>query len=98
MRREFKICGQTGEGGQRDRLSYLSLVCQIELRIDKGHTQTEVVEAAIRAVSPGLPLRDMLEIKHGLTLSSLFTILKGHCWVDSSTELYHQLLNISPEP
>lgn len=98
LRREFKICGQIGESGQRDKLSYLSLVRQIELGIEKGHTQTEVVEAVIRAVSPGLPLRDMLEIKRGLTLSSLLTILKGHYRVDSSTELYHQLLNISQEP
>lgn len=98
MRREFKICGQIGETGQRDKLSYLSLVRQIELGIEKGHTQTEVVEAVIRGVSPGLPLRDMLEIKRGLTLSSLLTILKGHYRVDSSTELYHQLLNISQEP
>lgn len=64
--------------GQRDKLSYLSLVHQIELGIEKGHTQTEVVEAVIWAVSPGLPLRDMLEIKRGLTLSALLTILKGH--------------------
>ncbi len=98
LRREFKICGQIGESGQRDKLSYLSLVRQIELGIEKGHTQTEVVEAVIRAVSPGLPLRDMLEIKRGLTLSALLTILKGHYRVDSSTELYHQLLNISQEP
>lgn len=63
--------------------------------IEKGHTQTEVVEAVIKAVSPGLPLRDLLEIKCGLTL---LTILKGHSRVDSSTELYHQLLNISQEP
>ncbi|KAJ8004170.1 hypothetical protein DPEC_G00156000 [Dallia pectoralis] len=40
----------------------------------------------------------MLEIKRGLTLSALLTILKGHYRVDSPTELYHQLLNISQEP
>lgn len=45
-----------------------------------------------------MPLRDMLEIKPGLTLSKLLTILKGHYKVDSPTELYHQLLNISQEP
>ncbi len=52
----------------------------------------------IRAVSPGLPLRDMLEIKRLLTLSALLTILKGHYRVNRSTEIYHQLLNISQEP
>lgn len=85
LRREFK-------------LSYLSLVRQIEMGMEKGHSETEVVEAVIRAISPGLPLRDMLEIKRGLTLSKLLTILKGHYKVDSSTELYHQFLNVSQEP
>lgn len=98
LRREFKICGQIGEHGQREKLSYLSLVRQIEMGMEKGHSETEVVEAVIRAISPGLPLRDMLEIKRGLTLSKLLTILKGHYKVDSSTELYHQLLNVSQEP
>ena len=97
LRREFKICGQVGESGQKEKLSYPSLVRQMEMGIEKGHTENEIVEAVIRAVSPGLPLRDMLEIKRGLTLSTLLTILKGHYKVDSSTELYHQLLNISQE-
>lgn len=56
------------------------------------------MEAVIRAVSPGLPLRGMLEIKRGLTLTALLTILRGHYKVDSSTDLYHQLINISQEP
>lgn len=98
LRREFKISGQIGESGQKDKLSYLSLVRQIENGIEKGHSEGEVVEAVIRAISPGMPLRDMLEIKRGLTLSKLLTILKGHYRVDSPTELYHQLLNISQEP
>lgn len=97
LRREFKISGQIGEPGQRDKLSYLSLVRQIELGTEKGHSEKEIVEAVIRAISPGLPLRDMLEIKRGLTLGKLLTILKGHYKVDSPTELYHQLLNISQE-
>lgn len=98
LRREFKIMGQIGESGQKEKLSYLSLVRQIEVGLEKGHAETEIVEAVIRAVGPGLPLRDMLEIKRGLTLNTLLTILKGHYRVDSSTELYNQLINISQEP
>lgn len=44
MRREFKICGQIGELGQRDNLSYLSLVLQIEMGTEKGHSETGIVE------------------------------------------------------
>lgn len=97
LRREFKIFGQIGESGQKDKLSYISLVRQIEVGLDNGNSEAEVIEAVIRAVNPGLPLRDMLEIKRGLTLTTLFTILKGHYKVDSTTDLYHQLINISQE-
>lgn len=38
----------------------------------------------------------MLEIKRGLTLSALLTILRGHYKV--STDLYHQLISLSQEP
>nr|XP_061825251.1 uncharacterized protein LOC133612099 [Nerophis lumbriciformis] len=78
LRREFKICGQIGEPGQREKLSYLSLVRQIGVVTEKGHSETEIIEAVIRAISPGLPLRDMLEIKRELTLNKLFTILMEH--------------------
>lgn len=79
-------------------MSYLNLVRQIEIGTEKGHTESEITEAVIRAVSPGLPLRDMLEIKRGLTLPALLTILRGHYKVDSSTDLYHQLINLSQDP
>lgn len=98
LKREFKICGQIGESGQKDKLLYLSLVRQIEIGTEKGHTETEIIESVIRAVSPGIPLRDMLEMKCGLTLPALLTILRGHYRVDSSTDLYHQLINLSQEP
>lgn len=98
LRREFKICGQIGESGQKDKLSYLSLVRQIEIGSEKGHAETEIIEAVIRAVSPGLPLRDMLEMKRGLTLPALLTFLRGHYKVDSATDLYHQLISLSQEP
>lgn len=76
----------------------ISLLRQIETGAEKGHGETEITEAVIRAVSPGLPLRDMLEIKRGLTLPALLTILSGHYKVDSSTDLYHQLISLSQEP
>lgn len=95
IRREFKINGQIGERGQKDKLSYSNLIHQIEMGLKRNHSETEIVEAVIRAVSPGLSLRDMLEIKTDLTLSQLRTILKGHYKEDSSTDLYHRLINIT---
>ena len=75
IRREFKISGQIGERGQKDKLSHSNLTHQIDMGLRKNHSEEEIVEAVVRAVSPGLTLRDMLEIKANLTLSQLRTIL-----------------------
>ncbi|RXN17604.1 Retrovirus-related Pol poly from transposon [Labeo rohita] len=98
LRREFRVFGQTGEAGQKEKLSYTSLNNQIESGVRKGYAEAEIIEAVIRAVSPGLPLRELLEIKRDLTLSTLKTILRGHYKIDSSSDLLHRLMNISQEP
>ncbi|XP_043970233.1 v-maf avian musculoaponeurotic fibrosarcoma oncogene homolog Gb isoform X1 [Gambusia affinis] len=97
IRREFKINGQIGERGQRDKLSYSNLIHQIEMGLKRNHSEVEIIEAVVRAISPGLPLRDMLEIKTDLTIAQLRTILKGHYKEDSSTDLYHRLINITQD-
>ncbi len=95
LRREFRVFGQIGEAGQKEKLSYTSLNNQIESGVRKGYAEAEIIEAVIRAVSPGLPLRELLEIKRDLTLSTLKTILRGHYKIDSSSDLLHRLMNIS---
>ena len=98
LRREFRIIGQIGEAGQKEKLSYTSLLNQMESGQRKGHGEEEIIEAVTRAVSPGLHLREMLEIKRGLTLPTLKTILKGHYKVDSSSDLLHHLMNMTQDP
>ncbi|XP_039636880.1 uncharacterized protein LOC120546178 [Perca fluviatilis] len=98
IRREFRISGQIGEAGQRDKLSFTSLTNQIESGLKKGYSETDIIEAVVKAVSPGIHLRDLLEIKRDLTLSTLKTILRGHYKVDSSSDLLHRLINIFQEP
>lgn len=97
IRREFKISGQIGERGQKDKLSFTNLMHQIERGLTKGHSEDEVVEAVVKAISPGLSLRDMLEVKSDLTLAQLKTILKGHFKEDSSMDLYHKLVNVTQD-
>ncbi|KAK7886457.1 hypothetical protein WMY93_026078 [Mugilogobius chulae] len=97
IRREFRINGQIGERGQKDKLSYSNLIHQIDMGLKKNHSEAEIIEAVVRAVSPGLSLRDMLEIKSDLTLSQLRTILRGHYKEDSSTDLYNRLINLTQD-
>lgn len=50
--KEFKIAGQIGEPGQKDRLTFSSLARQIEHGLLKGFPETEIVDAVIRAIVP----------------------------------------------
>ena len=50
----FKIRGFIGEKGQKDKLSYISLLKQIEEGRDKGYSDKKIVNAVLRAMTPGL--------------------------------------------
>lgn len=89
--REFKISGFIGEPGQRDRLTFSSLARQIESGLNKGYQEQEIVDAVIRAITPGLQLRSYLEGKTDLTLPMLRRILRSHYQEKNATELYKQL-------
>ena len=54
-RRDFKIVGQIGEPGQKDKLLFQSLVSQIENGLKKGYKDPEIIVAVIRAVQPVNP-------------------------------------------
>ena len=98
FRREFKIQGQIGEPGQKDKLTYQSLISQIESGLKKGYTESEVVTAVIRSIQAGLQLRSYLEGLTGLSLPKLRKILRFHFQEKSATELYQLLANISQMP
>ncbi len=89
--REFKISGQIGEPGQRDKLTFSSLAHQIEHGLSRGVSELEIVDAVIRAIAPGMQLRSYLEGKPNLTLPVLRRILRAHYQERGATELYKQL-------
>ncbi len=98
FRREFKIQGQIGEPGQKDKLTYQSLISQIEAGVKKGYKEPEVVTAVIRSIQAGLQLRSYLEGLSGLTLPRLRKMLRFHFQEKSATESYQLLANISQLP
>ena len=98
LRREFKIQGVIGEPGQKDKIGYQSLISQIEGGLTKQYSELEVVSAVVRAVQPGLQLRDYLESVSDLTLPKLRKILRFHYHEKSATELYQILVNITQNP
>ena len=96
-RRDLKISGQIGEPGQKDRLSYSSLIHQVEGAVKKGHSDEEIIEAVIRAVVPGSALRSYLEGRGDLTLPVLRRMLRAHFQEKGATDLYHRLSSLTQD-
>lgn len=95
FRREFKITGMVGDAGEKDRLTYLSLLRQLKEGERKGYTDGELVSACIRAIGPGIPLRSYLETLPSLPLKRLRKFLRSHYKEKSATELYRQLTSLT---
>lgn len=98
LRRDFKISGQIGMPGQREKLSFVSLIRQIENGLAKGYQESEIVEAIVRAISPGVQLRNYLETTPNLSLATIRKIIRSHFMEKTSTELYQELATISQGP
>ena len=98
FRREFKIMGQIGEVGQKEKLSYVSLIRQVEVGLDRRYSEREVVNAIINSISPGLQIRSYLEGSGQISLARLRNILRSHYKEGSATDLYQELLTMSQEP
>ena len=49
LRRDFKIMGVIGGEEQKDRLSFVSLIRQIDAGLEKGYKEREIIDAVIRA-------------------------------------------------
>ena len=98
LRRDVKIIGQVGEVGQKEKLSYISLIHQIEAGLAKGYSENEVLYAVINAISPGLSIRSYLEGSGQLLLSCLCKIIRSHYKEGSATEIYQQLLVMTQDP
>ena len=78
FRRQFKNSGQIGESEQEDKLSYTSLVRQIQASLSQGYNEIEIVDGIIPAITPGMILRCYLETYKDLTLDRLKKVLRSH--------------------
>ena len=96
--KDFKIRGQIGESGQKDKLSYISLLKQIDEGKEKGFDDREIVSAVLRAITPGLYLRNVLETTDNLTLKRLMRFLQSHYVEKNTTDLYQALNSLTQSP
>lgn len=88
LHREFKISGQINVNCG---ISFTSLIRQIEYGIKKGYPEIEVIDGVIKAIPTSSKLRDYLEGREDLGLSTLRGILRSHYREKSATERYNEL-------
>ena len=98
LRCEFRIKGQTGDPEQSDKLSFVSLIKQIDCSIGKGYEEHEIIDGAIQTIMPSMKLRSYLETLKDLTLPHLRKILRSHYKEMYSTSLYHALITMCQGP
>ena len=96
LRREFKINGSIG--GEKDKLSYVGLMRQIDGGLAKGYKEIEVTDAVIRAINSSSKLKSYLEIISDITLPKLCQILRVHFQEKTASELYQELQSIVQSP
>ena len=61
LRKELKIKGQIGEANQKDKLTNVSLMHQIDEAQEAGYEESETVNSVIRGMIPSLTLWNVLE-------------------------------------
>ena len=97
-RKEFRIVGQVGEPGEKDKLSFVSLARQVEHGVRKGFSSEEIIEAMVRAISPGLRLRSYLEGRTDLSLPDLRRVLRAHYREKDATAVFQELSTAAQQP
>ena len=98
MRRDFRIAGMVAPQGQKDQLFFMSLNRQIEDGLQRGYSEREVIDAAIKCISPSLPLRDHIEAMRETGIDAILKILRAHFQEKNASELYSSLANLAQSP
>ena len=76
-RKKFKVTRIISSFGQKDRISFVSLAHQINDGRTASYNDNEIVRGVLKAKSPNLRLRNILEIVEGLTLDTSLRFLQA---------------------
>lgn len=98
LRKDFKIRGQIGEPSQKEKLSFISLMHQIQQGKAMGYEDAEIISGVVRAMSPSLTLRNVLETMPDLSLPRLYQFLEAHYDERNATELCSKLTSLAQHP
>ena len=96
--KEYKINGKIGTPGQKDRLTFSSLIFQINNGLKKGYSEHEICDAVIKSIAPDLALQTYLEGKDNFNLKTLSRILRSHSKELNATSFFTELSNSKQLP
>ena len=71
----------------------MSLVRHLETAVIKKYTETEIIEAVLKAIQPGSNIRSYLECRTDVDLPPMNQVIRAHYKENNATELYQELSN-----
>ena len=90
--REFKINGSINKKDDKNCITFGGLSLQIKQAETKGVSEGEIILAVIRAMSPSLNLRRMLEVMgDSMTLPRLKSLLRAHYEEPRASDIHKEL-------
>ena len=89
---------EIGEPEQKDKISFSSLARQIQTGLAQGYVDCEIVDVAIRSITPGMVLISYLETHKDLRLDRLKKIIRSHYGAKNTSELYQTLASLCQSP
>ena len=96
--KEFRVKGSIGEAGQKEKLTYVSLMHQINEAKAAGYDQDDIVNGIITAMTPSLTFRNVQETTTDLNLDRLLRFLEIHFEEKSTTDLWIKLPSMAQSP
>lgn len=91
--KDFKINGSIGKPGQKDKLAFTSLAYQVQNGISDGYSDSEICGAVIKAITPGLELRNYLETTEFLDVRGMLAILRNYFKEKDATSYFKEMAN-----
>ena len=90
--RTFKINGTIGNPGQKNCLSYSSLCYQIAQGEKMRYTAREIHGGIIKAIEPGNPFRDVLELAaESFDKAAFMRALRSHFQIRKPNDVFNEL-------
>ena len=90
--REFKVSGQIREPGQKNKLTYVSLIHQMDSGLERGYSDKDVCDAVIKAISPHSSLRNYILTLPQRVLKILRSILRVFFQEKTAANLFQSMV------